>query len=252
MCNHLVKIQSLIEVAKELKADYVATGHYAQNVFNKKTKEFELKLAKDKTKDQTYFLSRLTQEQLKYLKLPLGNQKKENIYKLAKKLGFKVFQKVKQSQDFCFVANKSYNDFLLETFGKKVGEIVDMQGKVLGKHEGLYLYTIGQRKGVKLSGGPYYVVGMDVKKNKLIVSKEQNDLLDKQFEIENLHLINSYKSDKVRKEIKVQIRFSDKLEKGKLLDEKQIVLNKPKRAITPGQFAVFYDGKRCVGNAEII
>lgn len=251
MCNHLVKIQALIDVAKELGADYVATGHYAQNVFNRKTKEFELKTAKDMIKDQTYFLSRLDQKQLQYLKLPLAKEKKENVYKIAKRLGFKVFQKIKQSQDFCFVANKSYNDFLLDTLGEKPGKIVDMNNKIIGKHMGLYFYTIGQRKGIDVSNGPYYVVDFDIKKNTLIVSKNQKDLLDKKFKIDKLHLINSYKGDRIDKKIKVQIRFKDTKEIGWIVNKKEIVLRKVKRAITPGQFAVFYDKNRCIGNGTI-
>ena len=256
MCNHLVKIQALIDVMKKYKADFVATGHYAKILFNKNIKQYELKLSKDKTKDQTYFLSQMTQNQIKYLKLPLCDYLKEDLYKISNKLGIKFFNKIKQSQDFCFVANKSYNDFLIETFGKKEGNITDEKGKMLGKHNGLYFYTIGQRKGINLSGGPFYVLKKDIRNNKLIVTRNKNKLFIKEFFVSNINLINNAKGDKMNnKEILVQVRYGGKRGKGKIkiVSEKlfKIILNKPKTAVTPGQFAVMYEGNKCLGSGRI-
>ena len=256
VCNHLVKIQALIDVMKKYKADYVATGHYSNVVFNKKNMKFELRTSLDKNKDQTYFLSKLTQKQIQYLKLPLYNYKKEELYKLADKLGLKFFNKTKQSQDFCFVANKSYDDFLMIVFGKKEGDIVDEQGKKLGRHNGLYFYTIGQRKGINLSNGPFYVLKKDLKKNQLVVTNDKNKLFVKEFFVKDINLINDDKSAKINNiKVGVQIRYGDKKSKAKLkiIDKKtlKVVLEKPKMSVTPGQFAVFYNGKVCLGSGII-
>ncbi|HRZ29898.1 MAG TPA: tRNA 2-thiouridine(34) synthase MnmA [Candidatus Paceibacterota bacterium] len=256
MCNRLVKIRSLIDLRKKYKADFVATGHYAKVVFNKSKKIFELKTSKDKNKDQTYFLSQLTQNQIKYLKLPLGKYLKEDVYKMANKLGIKFFNKTKQSQDFCFVANKSYNDFLVETLNQKRGLIVDEEDKKLGEHQSLHFYTIGQRKGINLSGGPFYVLDKDQKHNKLVVTKNKNLIFKKEFFIKAINLISNVKNAKLNnKEILVQIRYGDKKEKAKIKminkDKFKIILNKPKMAITPGQFAVMYDKNTCLGSGVI-
>jgi len=254
VCNRLVKIQSLIDLRKKYKADFVATGHYAKIILNKNI--FELKQSKDKNKDQTYFLSYLKQNQIKYLKLPLGDYLKEDIYKMANKLGIKVFNKTKESQDFCFVANKSYNDFLRENLKYQEGLIVDEKNIVIGKHQGLCFYTIGQRKGINLSNGPFYVLGKNEKCNKLIVTKNKDKIFKKEFLISNVNLISINKGDKLNnKEILVQIRYQDKKAKAKIkvLNSKlfKIILIKPKMAITPGQFAVMYEGNTCLGSGII-
>ena len=186
ICNHKVKIQALIDYAKEIGADYVSTGHYAKNILNKKEKEFELREAKDKKKNQVYFLSQLSQSQLKKLKLPLGNYVKEEVYEIAKKQGFKVFRKQKQSQDFCFVANKSYNYLIESELGKKPGKIIDEKGNILGDHQGLYYYTIGQRKGINLPQGPFYVKEKDLKNNRLVVVKDKKELLAKDILVKEI------------------------------------------------------------------
>jgi tRNA-uridine 2-sulfurtransferase len=256
VCNHLVKIQALIDVMKKYKADYVATGHYSNVSFNKKTMKFELKTSLDKNKDQTYFLSKLTQKQIQYLKLPLYNYKKEELYTMASELGIKVFNKTKQSQDFCFVANKSYDDFLMVVLGRKEGDIVDEKGLKLGRHNGLYFYTIGQRKGINLSNGPFYVLRKDLKKNQLVITKDKKKLLVREFLVKDINLINDDKNAKINNiEVSVQIRYGDKKTKAKLevVDSKtfKVVLNKAKSSVTPGQFAVFYDGKVCLGSGII-
>jgi len=256
MCNHLIKIKVLIDVMKKYKADFVATGHYAKIVFNKTSKEYELRLSADKKKDQTYFLSQLTQNQIKYLKLPLANYTKDELYKIFKKLGIKIFDKTKQSQDFCFVANKSYNDWLATTIGIKPGKIVDNHNCELGKHNGLHFYTIGQRKGINLANGPFYVLAKDTKTKKLVIVRDQKDLFKKEFFIDKINLINSQESVKLNnQEVLVQIRYGDKREKGKIKvitkNQFKIILKKPKLAITPGQFAVIYNGNKCLGSGRI-
>lgn len=257
MCNHLIKIKTLIDVMKKYKADFVATGHYAKIVFNKTSKQYELRLSADKKKDQTYFLSQLTQDQVKYLKLPLASYTKDELYKIFKKLGIKIFDKTKQSQDFCFVANKSYNDWLTEIVGIKPGKIVDNNNCELGKHNGLHFYTIGQRKGINLANGPFYVLAKDAKNKKLVIIRNQKDLFKKEFFIDKINLINGSESAKLNnQEVLVQIRYGDKREKGKIKviakNKFKIMLKKPKLAITPGQFAAIYNGNKCLGSGRIM
>ncbi len=256
MCNRFVKIQKLLDIMKEYKADFVATGHYAKISINKKTKEYELKRPVDKSKDQTYFLSYLTQKQIKYLKFPLASYYKKDIYLMAKKLKLDVFDRVKQSQDFCFVDNKSINDFLIEILGKEKGDILDDKGNVLGRHNGLYFYTLGQRKGIGLSGGPFYVLEKDLSKNILIVTKDKNKMFKKEFYVKNFNLINTLSEKDINsKAPSVQIRYADKKGKCKIkfINSKkiQIVLDKPKVAVTPGQIAVIYIKDQCIGGGII-
>ncbi len=255
VCNHEVKIQALIEFAKTIGAQYVATGHYAKVDFDKKTKMYHLKSAKDKTKDQIYFLSQLNQSQLKMLKFPLSEYTKEEVYKIVKKAGFKVFQKTKQSQDFCFVANKSYEALVETELGFEKGDIVDANFKKIGQHKGLAFYTIGQRKGINLSGGPFYVKSKNILKNELVVTKNKKDLFEKEFEIKNVKLMGVKEEDIDKKEVLVQIRYGDKKAKAKIFVLKKgvlkVVLQKPKMAITPGQFAVLYLKNKCIGSGPI-
>jgi len=256
VCNKELKIQELINFAKKEGINYVATGHYGVIKRDKKGEVFLLK-AKDKIKDQTYFLSGLTQEQLKYLVLPLGRMLKKNVYDFAKKNKWEIFLKTKQSQDFCFIANKSIPLFLEEKLGNKPGNIVNKEGgEVLGNHLGLHFYTIGQRKGILLPGGPYYVIGFDLNKNDLIVSKEVKDLNNFKIELDSYNIINMGFLKKKKILVKVKVRSQDKLTTGVLeiidKDRATIQFKKAKRAVSPGQFAVFYKGSVCVGCGRII
>lgn len=256
MCNRFVKIQKLIDIMKEYKADFVATGHYAKVLFNLETKEYELKKPVDKSKDQTYFLSYLTQKQIKYLKFPLANYYKKDVYLMAKKLKLDIFDRIKQSQDFCFIDNKSINDFLIETLGKEKGDMIDDSGCILGKHNGLYFYTLGQRKGIGLSGGPFYVLGKDLNRNILVVTKNKNKIFKKEFCVKKFNLINTLSEKDINnKGASVQIRYADKKGKCKIefINSKKIkiVLDKPKIAVTPGQIAVVYIKDQCIGGGII-
>lgn len=256
MCNHRVKIKMLIDVMKKYKANFVATGHYAKVVYSPKTKKHELKLSADKKKDQTYFLSQLTQNQIKYLKLPLADYTKDELYKIFTKLGIKIFNKTKQSQDFCFVANKSYNELLKEAVGVNPGKIVDVNNREIGQHLGLHFYTIGQRKGINLSSGPFYVLSKDAKNKKLIVTKSQSSLYQKEFFVDKINFISDKEGKIPDKNLLVQVRYGDKREIGKviMINKKigKVILKKSKLAITPGQFAAIYDGNKCLGSGRII
>ncbi len=256
VCNKELKIQELIDFAKKERIYYVATGHYGNIKRVKKTEEVFLTKSLDKIKDQTYFLSGLTQEQLRHLILPLGKMLKEEVYKFAEKNKWKIFLKTKQSQDFCFIANKSISLFLEEKIGIKEGNIVDIKGKILGRHKGLHFYTIGQRKGILLPQGPYYVSGFDLKKNNLVVTKNPKDLEKNMIELDSYNIINKEFLKEKKMIVKVKVRSQDKLTAGilSIVNKNKIIieLKKAKMAISPGQFAVFYKGKVCVGCGRII
>ncbi len=162
VCNRYLKFKKLFEFAKKKGIKYVATGHYAQVRFNKKTKRYELLKAKDKTKDQSYGLSFLPQKWLKWIILPLGNYTKKKVFKIAKKEGFEFFLKRKQSQDLCFVSKRAIPKYIEKKIGVKPGKIVDTKGNVLGEHKGVHFYTIGQRRRLGLQG--YFVRALILKK----------------------------------------------------------------------------------------
>jgi len=250
VCNRLLKFNKLFDFAKEKGAQYVATGHYARVKNNK------LLRAKDKKKDQSYFLCLLKQSQLKNIIFPLGNLTKEDVYQIAKKEGFDFFTKIKQSQDLCFVSRQSIPFYLEEKIGFQPGEIIDIQNNLLGKHQGLHFYTIGQRKGIRLSNGPWWVVGFNKKKNQLIVTNKENDpaLFSRTIIVSNVHFISGKAPKRVIK-IEAKTRFSQPAASAKLYplqkNKLELVFEQPQKAVTPGQWAVFYQGDVCLGGGVI-
>jgi len=249
-CNRDAKIAGLLKFAKSKKADFIATGHYAKI---KKNGEIQLLKAKDKQKDQTYFLALLKQEQLAKLIFPLGNYTKAEVYKIAKKQG--IEHSPKESQDLCFVSDKSMPNFLEKKVGINPGQIIDTKGRVLGNHKGLHFYTIGQRKGIKLPGGPFWVAGFD--DNNLIVTKDEKELFSKKVLISDLNFI----VEKPKKSIQVEakLRYRQENSKAKLQKTRgsrtstswELVFDEPQRAVTPGQIAVFYKQGVCLGGGII-
>jgi len=235
MCNRYAKIDSLINYAKKRKIKHIATGHYAT------LRKGELIQSSDK--DQSYFLCLLKQSQLDRMIFPITGYDKKDLYSIARKQGIKYL--VKESQDLCFT--KDVNSYIKKNIGIKKGNIIDKQGNVLGKHNGIYFYTIGQRKGIKLHGGPYYVIGF--KDNNVVVSKNEEDLYSK---VVNLKNINLFKKD-IPEKILAKTRFRQELSPAKLsLKKKQLIFDKPQRAICPGQIAAFYDKDVCLGGGIII
>ncbi|MDD5760507.1 MAG: tRNA 2-thiouridine(34) synthase MnmA [Candidatus Pacebacteria bacterium] len=254
ICNPNFKFKQLIAWAKKHKVEYIATGHYARLKFNFKTKQYELLKARDKNKDQTYHLCFLPQKWLKHIIFPLGSYTKEEIYQIAKKQGLKFFDKKEESKDFCFIAGQSLCPFLKQEIGKKQGLIVDSRGNILSQHQGLHFFTIGQRKGIKLSGGPYFVVGFDKKKNALLVTKNKKDLFKKEIFVFPYHFISERKLLKPFKG-RVSIRYQQKPVSAIITPKKRelkIVFSKPVFAPCPGQFAVFYQRDKCLGGGKII
>ncbi len=253
-CNEKMKFKLLLEVAKKMKINLVATGHYARvmkhETCNMKQVEYELLEAKDKNKDQSYFLYRLKQEQLAKIIFPLGGYEKVEVRKLAEKFKLPVFDKT-ESQDVCFMANNDLEKFLKKAIELKKGKIVDAEGKVLGEHRGLPLYTIGQRKGIEIGGaGPYFVVSKDMKKNVLTVTNKPSHpmLVQKIIELKDVVWVSGF-APKFPLSTLARTRYHNPLVCAMLTagkDEKtcQVEFSIPQKAISPGQSVVFY-GKDC-------
>jgi len=254
-CNRNLKFRELFDFADRAGAKYVATGHYARVQKNPRNGLVELKTAKDKNKDQTYSLCFLPQQYLKRIVFPLGDLTKEEVYQIAKKQeGFEIYEKTKQSQDFCFVQNDLMEKFLTEELGHKKGRIMDESGCELGEHKGLHFYTIGQRKGIKLPGGPYYVIEKDTQTNTLVVSKDKSSGLKKEILLSPV-FFNSGKFLDEKLKVETKIRSSQPLVNAEIesvgKDKIKLTFSKPQPAVTPGQIAVFYLGDVCLGGGVI-
>lgn len=234
--------------------DIMATGHYAR--IEKKDDVYHLHSGDDPKKDQSYFLSRLTQEQLAKVIFPLGEQTKESTYRFVEEHGFDDFQGL-ESQDVCFLENSRIGNFLEDhSTGENIeGSIVSTSGKVLGHHKGLFRYTIGQRKGLGIAGdAPLYVVGLDATANRVIVGRNE-ELFKKQIRVRELHWLAG-KAPDTAINYKVRIRYSHRGSTARLiLDDNRcgdIIFQEPQRAVTPGQFAVIYHDTELLGSGIIL
>jgi len=241
VCNKEIKFAIMLQKMLEFKADYVATGHYARIAYratrNVKRINFGLFKAKDKNKDQSYFLYKLNQKELSKVMFPLGDYTKVEVRKMAKEFGLPVHDK-KESQDICFIPENGYETFLKKSLKLKKGKICDLESSVLGKHDGLPLYTIGQRKGIKIGGnGPYYVIRKDFKKNILIVGVEK-ELLSRKIAIKDVNWVSS--SPELPSKMLLRTRYRNPLVCGTIDKEGNLIFSKPQKAVTSGQSAVFY------------
>ena len=254
-CNRFLKFKALYEIAKGIGINFIATGHYAKIEFNDKYNRYVIKKSESDKKDQTYFLYNIQKEILEHVLFPLCNFKdKDEIREIAKKNGLEVSNKP-DSQDVCFIENNDYISFLEKNgISKKKGNIVDLEGNVLGKQEGVYKYTIGQRKGLGISYKcPLYVIGFNKEKNQVIVGEEK-DLYKKEVLVEkiNLLLVDTLEDGM---EVQSKIRYSQKSSKAiiKIINEDEIVLcfDEPQRGVTPGQSAVFYKDDILIGGGKI-
>ena len=241
VCNREIKFGFLLEKVSVLNADYLATGHYA------KVKNDKLFEAKDKNKDQSYFLWGIGFKQLKRVIFPIGNYSKNETRNLAKKFKLPTAASL-ESQEICFVQGK-VSDFLAKYIKPKPGSILEKNMNKIGQHQGLFFYTIGQRKGIGLSQGPYWVLRKDFKKNALIVTKKEKDLLCKELVFKKANWLSG-KPPKFPLKIKAKIRYNSKLASATLLSGK-VVFEKPQRAVTPGQSVVFYKNKELLGGGFI-
>ena len=252
ICNPYIKFKYSILEAKNRGISFVATGHYAR--IQKQNNRYMLTKALYLEKDQSYFLALLPKDYLKWIIFPLGEFSKSKVVEIAKEIG--VYENVlPESQEVCFLKG-DYREFLLERcpFLMKEGEIVDINGRVLGRHLGLFRYTIGQRRGLGIPDKtPYYVVSLDVKSNRLVVGKSEH-LFSKKFIVDRLNWLDKEMAFN-GSGVKVKIRFRHKGSKAiiKEINKDKILVEflEPQRAITPGQFAVFYLNDQVLGGGRI-
>lgn len=250
-CNQYLKFDVLLKKALSLDAEFFATGHYARII---KTKEgYSLKKAKDLLKDQSYFLYRLNQYQLKRALFPLGNYLKSEIREMARKFGLPVADKL-ASQEICFLPDNDYRGFLKRQCNIRIkpGEVMDKEGNILGQHKGIAFYTIGQREGLGIAKGyPIYITGIDPESNRIVVGPK-DEAYSSEFLIKESHFIAGPIEKKVALKVKIRYNHRESLAKvepfrGKL----RVEFTKPQFAITPGQSAVFYKGGSVVGGGVI-
>jgi tRNA-specific 2-thiouridylase len=240
-CNKTVKFTDLFEEAKNLKADALVTGHYVKSITEGNNTEMYRGI--DSNRDQSYFLFNTTKDQLNFLRFPLGNLLKDETREIARRLDLNVADKP-DSQDICFVPNGDYasviEKFRPNSFGK--GNIKDMNGKVIGVHDGIINYTIGQRKGIKISDKkPLYVVKIIADKNEIIVGGKEH-LVKTQINLKDLNIITNNKND-FEKELLVKVRSTGKLIKAKIEinnTSANVNLAEEEHGIAPGQACVFY------------
>lgn len=251
MCNQEVKFKLFLNTALEDGADFVATGHYA------KTEDGRLFKPKDKNKDQTYFLYRVTAQALKNSLFPLGDLTKPQVRQIAKENNLVTATK-KESMGICFVGKVGIKDFLQQYVELKPGAIIDQNNKKIGEHDSAIFYTIGQRQGLNVGGGkPYYVVGKDMERNEVYVTTDLQDerLWSREINFTQAHWIN----DQPKESAKLAVRTRHR---GDLINVKKLnklsnskwtaKLEKDVRALTPGQSTVFYSGDECLGGGIVI
>lgn len=255
-CNKYMKFGFMWDKAKELGCNYIATGHYAKTEYNEQFKRWVIKKSKAGKKDQSYVLWNIPKELIEHIIFPLGDfENKEQIRKIALEKKLRVANKP-DSEDICFIPDGNYKKFLEinSDIKPKEGNIVNINGEILGKHTGLYNYTIGQRKGLGISNKvPLFVVGFNYEKNEVIVG-EQKDLYKKEIEVEDINLLLV---DKIEDwiDVDVKTRYSMLQTKAKIVQDEnriKVKFEEPNRAPTPGQSAVFYLGDIVLGGGKII
>jgi tRNA-specific 2-thiouridylase len=252
LCNNYVKFHHLVEKAAGIGADRVATGHYARVKFDEALDRWLLLRARDRKKDQSYFLFGLTQEQLSKALFPLGELTKPEVRAIARRAGLPTSEKA-ESQEICFVEGRSYADFVAEYAGERTpvrGEIVTESGEVVGQHGGIHKFTVGQRKGLVATGKPQYVVKIDPELNRVVIGE---DPVKRRFAVRDANWIAvDGLREPIRCEVQIRNRFEPKTavlreEAGEVIVE----FDEPQRAVTPGQGAVFYWDEVVVGGGWI-
>jgi len=265
LCNNHLKFDQLLIVARQIGADQIATGHYAQVVFDEQLNRWLLKRPADKSKDQTYFLFGLTQEQLSRTLFPLGGMTKPEVRELARKHSLAISEKP-DSQEICFVPGGDYKRFLeaylteqgdrpTRIAGEMVGgEMVTTDGKVVGEHAGVHNFTVGQRKGLGVAtGSPLYVIQIKNDTRQVVVGKDE-ELYSRTLRARRVNLISTVE---LREPMRVAVKIRHKHQPAPAIiestgpDEVRVTFDEPQRAITPGQAAVFYDGDIVVGGGWI-
>ena len=262
MCNKEIKFRAFLDYAMKIGADYVATGHYARIIHEEKDGNIKSVMLRgvDDNKDQTYFLCQLNQEQLEKVLFPLGNYTKPQIREIAEKYNLKTAKK-KDSTGICFIGERNFNEFLSKYLPAKKGNIVNTEGKILGRHDGLMYYTIGQRKGIGIgntkegTGEPWFVVDKDLEKNELVVTQGDNSVLYSTGLIAtDFNFINK---DEITFPLNCTVKYRYRQDDSKAVinklneNEYEVIFDKPQKAVTLGQIVVAYNGEKCLGGGVI-
>lgn len=259
-CNKYIKFGPFLDFAKKHGCDMIAMGHYAKRI-DENGKTYILK-AKDKNKDQSYFLAQISSEQLKSCLFPLGDITKEEVRKIAIEINLTSVEYKKDSTGICFIGERNFKDFLKNYIPAKKGDIVDIENnRILGTHDGVMYYTLGQRRGLGIGGikgeeaKGWFVCKKDVKNNILYVASgsEDDHLFSDEAILTNINLFNEKIEDDKHINVKFRYRQQDQGVSVKNLEDGNIklIFDKPYKAVTPGQICVFYDGEICLGSGII-
>lgn len=260
LCNNHVKFDQLLLTARQIGAERIATGHYARIRFNAETQRYEMLRARDDGKDQSYFLFGLTQEQLSRTMFPLGEMTKDEVRAIARRAALPVAEKA-ESQEICFVPSGSYVRFIEAYLGEKgealpesAGELVSTSGEVIGRHDGVHNFTVGQRKGLGVATGkPLYVVEVDRARNRVVVGAD-DELRRDSFEVRDVNWLSIARPDAaIQCEVKIRNRHQPAPATLEAIGESaaRVRFHEPQRAVTPGQAAVFYRGDLVLGGGWI-
>jgi len=254
LCNSEIKFKAFLDFALKAGADYLATGHYARVERGEVTR---LMRAVDGSKDQTYFLAGLHQSQIKRAMFPIGGMNKQQLREIARKAGLATADK-KDSTGICFIGERKFKQFLMQYLPARPGDMVTPDGKVVGRHDGLMFYTLGQRRGLGIGGAPeggrWFVADKDLEHNRLIVTQGETELLySKALETGPVNWIEGGPPAKSFDcTVKHRYRQPDQKAHVELSDSgARITFAEPQRAVTPGQWAVIYDGDYCLGGGVI-
>lgn len=256
-CNKYIKFGTLLKKAKELSADYIATGHYARIELDNQRKRYLLRKGIDSQKDQSYVLYVMNQKQLEQTLMPLGNFTKDQVRRIAREKDLPVADK-QESQEICFIPDNHYGEFLKGCIPQRAhqpGPIVNKEGEIIGEHQGIIFYTIGQRKGIGIAERePLYVTSIDKENNTIVVGKKE-DVYRDELLADNVNFIYM---DKLKAPIKVEakIRYLHPAAEASIFpqdkDKVKVKFNQPQWAITPGQTAVFYNRDTVIGGGTIL
>ena len=257
LCNREIKFGPFLEYALKLGADYIATGHYAR--VREEDGVFKLLKGLDQNKDQSYFLNQLNQNQLSKVLFPIGEMQKSEVRQIARQANIPTSEK-KDSTGICFIGERKFRQFLNNYLPAKEGDIMTLDGRCVGKHMGVMFYTLGQRRGLDIGGRAdgngerWFVVDKDIKNNILYVHQGEDSHLYTDYLITgSVNWIAKAPQQTFKCQAKFRYRQADQGVTVEMLpDGVRVIFDTPQRAITPGQYVVFYDGDECLGGAKIL